>query len=71
MNASEPESEPGFERGLRAARARQAIGDGTRRLADLEAQVPQHIKHIFDDLFVARRELPRVKEQQVDIGMGR
>ena len=41
---------------------------GTRRMADLEAQIPQHVEHEFDNLFRARRHFVRQQEHQIDIG---
>ena len=50
-------------------------GDGfvhrTGRLAHRQAEVPQHVEDIFDDLLAARGGLVRGEEQQVDVGPGR
>ncbi len=36
-------------------------------MADLQAEVPQHVKHVLDDLLTMGRLLPREQEQKVDI----
>src|SRR6185437_11059517 len=49
------------------ARLAQAVLDPPRRLADLEAEIPQHVEHVLDDLLGVRRQLVRQQEEQVDI----
>src|SRR5262249_41744860 len=48
----------------------QAFRDRPRRVPDLEAEVPQEIEEIFDDLFGVRGLLIGEQKQEVDIGPG-
>jgi hypothetical protein len=48
-----------------------ALVDGTRRVADRQAQVPQHVEDVFGELFAERRLLVGQHEQEVDIGARR
>ena len=47
--------------------AGEAFVDRSRRLPDRQAQVPQHVEHIFDDLLAARRCLVGREKEQIDI----
>ena len=53
--------------GLVALAVAQALVDGARGVADLEAQVPQQVEHELDDLLAARRLLVGPQEQQIDV----
>src|SRR5690606_36815123 len=44
-----------------------AVFDGARRVADLEAQIPQRIEHVFGDLLGVRGALVGHQEHQVDV----
>jgi hypothetical protein len=46
-----------------------AVGDGSRRLAHFEAEVPQAVQQELDHLLAVRGPLVRMQKQQVDIGM--
>ncbi len=52
-------------------RQADAVVDRARRLADLEAEVPQLVEHELDDLLAMRRLLVGPQEQEVDIREGR
>ena len=54
-----------------AARLLQALLDRAGRVADLELEVPQHVKQRLDDLLDRRRRLVRQKEQKIDVGSRR
>ena len=45
----------------------QALVDRARRVADLQAEVPQQVEHELDDLLAARRLLVGPQEQQIDV----
>ena len=49
----------------------QSIREQTRRVADLQAQVPQHVQDEFDDALAPGGLLERADEQQIDIGSRR
>ena len=40
-------------------------------MAHLQAHIPQHIKHIFDDLFAAPGEFPGMEQQQINLRIWR
>ncbi len=44
-----------------------AVIDRAGGMADLQAEVPQHVEHVLDDLLAMGRLLPREQEQKVDI----
>ena len=48
--------------------AGDGLVDRPRRLAHGQAQVPQHVEGVFDDLLAARGGLVGREEQQVDVG---
>ncbi len=48
----------------------QRLFDGTRGVADLQAEVPEGIEDELDDRFRVRGFLPGAQEQQVEIGIG-
>ncbi len=52
------------------ARELHALIDRARRVANLEAQVPQQIEHVFGDALAPRRLFVGKQEQQVDVGAG-
>ncbi len=52
-----------------AAKA-QAVLDGARRVADLQAQIPQHVERAFDDALGPGGDLVGGEEEEVDVGMG-
>ena len=49
----------------------QAFLDRARRLTDLQAEVPQQIEQILDNLLGMRGPLVGQQKQQVDVGIGR
>src|SRR6266851_1886994 len=53
------------------ARLAQTLLDRARRLADLEADIPQRIEHVLDDLLGMWRNLVGQEEEQIDVGMRR
>src|SRR5215208_8503598 len=52
--------------GLVALAVAQALVDGARGVANLEAEVPQQVEHELDELLATRRLLVGSQEQQVD-----
>jgi len=48
-----------------------AIGDGARRVADFQAQIPEHIEHVFDDALAPGGLLVGQQEQEIDVGARR
>ena len=48
----------------------QALADGARGVPDLEAEVPQHVEHVFGDALAPRRLLVGQQEQDIDVGAG-
>ena len=52
-------------------RSAQAVGDRTRGVTHLEAEVPQHVEQMLDDLLAAPGQLVGVQNEDIDIGMGR
>ena len=54
-----------------AARLLQALVDGAGRMADLQLEVPKHVKQRLDDLLGGRRRLVGHEEQKIDVGRGR
>ena len=48
-----------------------ALIDGAGRVADLEAEIPQHVEHVLGDALAPRRLLVGKQEQQIDVGAGR
>ena len=53
------------------ARPAQAICDRTGGVAHREAQVPQHVEQVLDDLLAAAGQLVGMQEENIDVGMGR
>ena len=53
------------------ARLFQALIDCSRRVANLEPQVPEHIEQRLDDLLHSRGRLVRHEEQDIDVRIGR
>ena len=53
--------------GLVAFAIAQALVDGARGMADLQAEVPQQVEHELHDLLAARRLLVGPQEQQIDV----
>ncbi len=49
----------------------QAVSKAPRRVPDLQVQVPEDVEHRFDEALGPAAGLPRDKEQQVDVGVGR
>ena len=54
-----------------AARLFQALVDRAGRMADLQLEVPQHVKQRLDDLLDRRGRLVGQKEQKIDVGRRR
>jgi len=52
-------------------READAIGDRARRMADLEAEIPERVEHVFDDALAPRRLLVGKQEEEIDVGTGR
>ena len=48
-----------------------ALVDGARRVADLEAEIPQQIEHIFGDALAPCRLLVGKQEEEIDVGARR
>ena len=49
----------------------QALVDGARGVADLEAEIPQQVEHVLDDALAPGRLLVGQQEQQIDVGARR
>src|SRR5476649_760657 len=58
--------EKGCADGVIAIGVAQALVDGARGMADLEAEIPQQIEHVLDDLLAARRLLVGTQEQEIE-----
>ncbi len=54
------------DRGV-GGRELEALVDGARRVPDLEAEIPQHVEHVFGDALAPRRLLVGKQEQKVDV----
>ncbi len=67
--------EPGVEQrcadGHVLLRHLEALVDGPRRVADLEAQIPQQIEHVLGDALAPGRLLVGEQEENIDVGAGR
>ena len=48
-----------------------AVVDRAGGVADLQAEIPQHVEHVLDHLLAMGRPLVGQQEQQVDVGTGR
>ena len=53
------------------ARQAYALVDVAGGVTDLQAEVPQHVEHVFDDLLARRRLLVGQHEQKIDVGARR
>ena len=49
----------------------QTLVDGARRVADLEAEIPEQIEHVLRDALAPRRLLVRQEKEQIDVGTRR
>ena len=49
----------------------QRLVYGTRRMPDLQPQIPEHVEDVFGDALRPGGLLPGKKEEEVDIGMRR
>ena len=54
------------DRRVFAPSIRQSL-DRSRRVPNLQAEIPQEIQHVFDDLQRLRRRIVRGQEQQIDV----
>ncbi len=49
----------------------QTLVDGARRVADLEAKIPEQIEHVFGDALAPRGLLVWQQKEQIDVGTRR